>query len=117
VKFKIDENLPGEVAELLRSAGHDARTVPEEGISGAPDPSVYAVCQREGRVLVTLDLDFANAQVYPPAQSPGIVVLRLGRQDRPHVLRILEEALPTLAQEPLKKRLWILEEDRIRMRD
>ncbi len=27
MKFKIDENLPTEIAEILRSAGYDALTV------------------------------------------------------------------------------------------
>jgi predicted nuclease of predicted toxin-antitoxin system len=27
VRFKIDENLPVELAELLRSSGHEAETV------------------------------------------------------------------------------------------
>jgi uncharacterized protein with PIN domain len=31
VRFKVDENLPIEVAAMLRLAGHDAATVNEEG--------------------------------------------------------------------------------------
>ena len=34
MKFKIDENLPVEAAELLRDAGHDAHTVGEESLTG-----------------------------------------------------------------------------------
>jgi len=32
MRFKIDENLPIELADLLRDAGFDAMTVPEQGI-------------------------------------------------------------------------------------
>ena len=35
MKFKIDENLPTEAADLLRSAGHDAVTVGEQRLGGA----------------------------------------------------------------------------------
>jgi uncharacterized protein DUF5615 len=35
VKFKVDENLPVELAELLRSSGHEADTVADEHASGA----------------------------------------------------------------------------------
>ncbi|HYP39961.1 MAG TPA: DUF5615 family PIN-like protein [Chloroflexia bacterium] len=31
MKFKIDENLPVDIAELLRAASHDAVTVIEQG--------------------------------------------------------------------------------------
>lgn len=34
MKFKIDENLPIEVAEALRAEGFDARTVSEEMLQG-----------------------------------------------------------------------------------
>ena len=34
MKFKIDENLPVEVAELLREAGHDAATAIEQQLGG-----------------------------------------------------------------------------------
>lgn len=55
MRFKLDENLPAEAADLLRDAGYDAVTVLEQEMSGETDASVAAVCEQEGRVLVTLD--------------------------------------------------------------
>jgi len=37
MRFKIDENLPAELAELLRSRSHDAVTVAEERLKGCVD--------------------------------------------------------------------------------
>jgi len=37
IGVKVDEDLPVEVVDLLRNAGHDARTVVEEGLTGTPD--------------------------------------------------------------------------------
>lgn len=37
MKFKIDENLPVEFAELLRPHGYNAETVKEENLCGKPD--------------------------------------------------------------------------------
>lgn len=34
------------------------------------------MCVKEGRILLTLDLDFADIRVYPPQALPGLVVLR-----------------------------------------
>jgi len=34
VKFKLDENLPTELAADLRTLGHDAETVLDEGLRG-----------------------------------------------------------------------------------
>lgn len=117
MRFKIDENLPRDVADLLRSSGYDATTVPEEQIGGAPDSQVFAVCQQERRVLVTLDLDFANVRAYPPAATPGILVLRLTRQDRAHVVAVLRDLLPLMGDESPQGRLWIVEEHRLRIRE
>ena len=36
MRFKIDENLHDDVADALRTHGHDALTVFEEGLRGAP---------------------------------------------------------------------------------
>ncbi len=42
MKFKIDENLPAEIAVDLRAAGHQADTVSDEGLTGAVDPAILA---------------------------------------------------------------------------
>jgi predicted nuclease of predicted toxin-antitoxin system len=65
VKFKIDENLPVEAAGTLRDAGFDAETIRDEDLSGADDEIVASMVRSEGRILLTLDLDFANIQAYP----------------------------------------------------
>ena len=116
MRFKLDENLPAEAADLLREAGHDAATVLEQEMSGETDPNVAAACEREGRVLVTLDADFADIRTYPPEGYPGLVVLRLRRQDKPHVLDVLRRVLPLLETEQLRERLWIVDEERVRVR-
>jgi predicted nuclease of predicted toxin-antitoxin system len=101
LKFKVDENLPTEVAGLLAQAGHDAVTVLDQQMSGHPDSDVAVVCQREGRAMVTLDLHFADIRTYPPAGHPGIVVLRLSRLDKRRVLSAIQRLLPALDEEPL----------------
>ena len=60
LKFKIDENLPKEVAELLTNEAHDAVTVNDEGMQGSLDANLAQICQMENRILVTLDIGFAD---------------------------------------------------------
>ena len=76
MRAKLDENLPVEAIELLRAAGWDCDTVHDEGLEGAEDPRIGAACRTEGRVLFTLDLDFADILAYPPNEYVGIVVFR-----------------------------------------
>jgi len=117
MKFKIDENLPVEVAESLRQAGYDSATTLDQNLGGSTDPSIAVICQREGRTLMTLDIDFADIRTYPPNQFPGLIVLRLKRQDKAHVLQVIERVVQALPQDTLEQRLWIVEEDRIRIRE
>jgi predicted nuclease of predicted toxin-antitoxin system len=116
MRFKVDENLPDEVCNLLNSAGHDAISVGQQGLGGAADARIYQLCQNERRVLITLDVDFANVQAYDPKSSVGVIVLRLARQDRQRVLDAVATTLTLLGREPLENRLWIVEGERIRIR-
>lgn len=116
MRFKVDENLPVEACAILAEAGHDAASVFGQNLSGAPDPRVHDVCQLEDRILVTLDLDFANVRAYPPGEFPGIVVLRLARQDKARVLAAIGDMVQLLDAESPQRSLWIVEDDRIRIR-
>lgn len=113
---KLDENLPVEAADLLKTGGHECHTVFDEQLGGADDTSLYERCRREERVLVTLDLDFADIRTYPPAESAGIVVLRPEEPDRDRVLQLVRQILPAMARESVTQSLWIVEESRIRIR-
>jgi predicted nuclease of predicted toxin-antitoxin system len=116
MQFKIDENLHPEVASLLSQHGHEATTVYDQGLRGHSDAEIAQVCQREARVLVTMDLDFADIRAYPPQDYAGIMVLRLSDQSRSAVLRVFQQMLELLNREPLTAHLWIVEEHQIRMR-
>jgi len=116
MRFKVDENLPVEAAEALRQAENDAATVLEQKYGGSADTQLADLCQRESRILVTLDMDFADIRAYPPAEFPGLIVLRLRQQDKPHVLNVLAHLIQLLGQEPLDRQLWIVEETRVRIR-
>jgi predicted nuclease of predicted toxin-antitoxin system len=116
MQFKIDENLPVEIAGLLISAGHDAKTVNEQQLQGAKDSVLIAVCSKEQRILVTLDTDFCDIRSYPPQGLSGIIVLRVGSQAKKHIMEIFRRVLPLIGHEPLAQHLWVVEETRIRIR-
>jgi len=64
MNFKIDENLPSEFVDLLTHAGFSADTVVQENLQGAADSAVANICQKESRILLTLDLDFSDIRTY-----------------------------------------------------
>ena len=79
MRLKLDENLSQSLAAHLRSLGHDVCTAADEGLLSQPDKRIARACIEESRVLLTLDLDFANEPRSPPGRRPAFVVFR------PHV--------------------------------
>ena len=116
MRFKVDENLHDDVAAALRAEGHDAQTVFGEGLRGHRDQEIAEVCCREQRTIVTLDLDFADIRHYPPEDFPGLIVLRVVNQGRPHVLWVLSQVFELLENQPLAGHLWIVSESGVRIR-
>lgn len=116
IKFKVDENLHSDAADLPRDHGHDALTVFDQGLRGQPDSDIASVCRREARTIVTLDLDFSDIRVYPPEDYEGIIVLRLNDQSRAFMLQGLGRIIPLFENESLAGHLWIVDEHQIRIR-
>jgi predicted nuclease of predicted toxin-antitoxin system len=117
MRFKTDENLPVEIADLLRQYKHDAVSVHEQGLAGSADPDVAAVCQSEQRAIVTLDLDFSDIRRYPPDQYSGIIVLRPVVQTVPALLRIVGQVVVLLNQQPVERCLWVVDDHHVRIRE
>ena len=116
-RFKLDENLPIDAKALLRDHGFDVETALAEGLGGGADRVILDACRTEGRVLVTLDLDFADIRGYPPADHRGIWVLRPLQQSVQGIVALIQGAVKLLATEKPEGRLWVVERDRIRIRE
>ncbi len=116
MRFKIDENLPAEIASQLAELGHDAETVVTERMTGAADSDLLDAARREGRVLLTLDKGIANVQRYAPTAFLGIVLFRPDSMGRGEVLRFVIRHLPEVLEIELRGRLVVVTHRGIRLR-
>lgn len=117
MRFKLDENMPRRARERLESLGFDVHDVHQEGLVSALDEPIQQACEREKRILITLDTDFADTRRYNPARSPGVIVLRPPSQAIAAVLSCLDGAIRALATERIEGTLWVVEAERLRIRD
>ena len=115
MKFKLDENLDVRLASAMQAKGLDGDTVLSEGLSGTSDEGIFEVCKTTDRVLITLDLDFANPFRFPPGSASGIIVLRPQSANISQVRSLLFQALARLNEDRIKGRLWIVEPGRVRV--
>lgn len=120
MRAKLDENLPVEAVALFREHGWHCDTVADEGLAGADDSRIAEVCRNETRVLLTLDLAFADitsrtsGRTHPTSTSVlSCCVLRC-QVGRPYSRRWY--ALCLGSKQWTGRRLWIVEPARIRVR-
>lgn len=116
MKFKLDENLPASSAAILSDAGHDADTVGQEGLSGAPDPDVVAAAAAAGRVLISLDVGLGDIRAYPPGSHAGIVVLRLTDQSAAAVSKAVSDLAALTNADGLAGAVSVLQRGLLRIR-
>lgn len=76
MKLKLDENLSRHLKPALISLGHDVLTVADENLLSRPDIEVAASAAHEDRMLLTLDVEFADLRKHPPGSHSGIVLFR-----------------------------------------
>jgi len=117
MRIKLDENLDARLAAILKQAGHDTNTVQEQGLRGTVDEGLYEVCKVEGRILVSLDLDFSNIIRFPPRGTSGLVVLRGPNQLFPTIRILVQTLIDALNRESPTGSLWIVEPGRLRIHE
>ncbi len=71
MRVKLDENLSRHLKPAIAALGHDAVTVGDEGLLGEPDTAVGRAARSEGRMLLTLDVEFGDLRKYPPGPPPA----------------------------------------------
>ena len=112
LSFLTDENISPESAAHLETLGYPCRSLCREGPRRLSDQKVVDLAKREGRVIVTHDLDFGQIYYFAEEGQMGILVLRLRHQTVEVVNDVLQRFLwsEALTEQQLRKSLVILSE-------
>jgi predicted nuclease of predicted toxin-antitoxin system len=77
MKFLADMGISPRTVAFLRSQGHDAVHLHEQGLDRLEDPAILEKARNEGRVLLTHDLDFGDLLAAAGTALPSVVIFRL----------------------------------------
>jgi predicted nuclease of predicted toxin-antitoxin system len=114
--FLVDEDLPRNLAELLRQRGHNAQDVRDVGLRGQADSRIFAYASQNELALVTADVEFAHIHKYPPGTHHGIVLLRFPSEAHADVLRhVTVTALSLLEARDIAGNIVVVEPGQIRI--
>lgn len=91
MRIKLDENIPVSLVAILNGYGHDIDTTVQEHLAGHTDSDIWAAAQREGRFLITQDLDFSDTRRFAPGTHSGILLVRLHTPSRGELVRQISE--------------------------
>lgn len=92
MKILADENTPRMTINALRVAGHDVLDVRSTANKGAEDATLWTIAQRERRLVITTDKDFAQ---YRNEKHYGILIVRLRQPNRhkihPRIMQVVAQ--------------------------
>jgi predicted nuclease of predicted toxin-antitoxin system len=76
-RLLLDQCLPRDAAEELRTAGVNCMHAGELGMSDAEDAEILELARFQNAVIVTLDADFHTMLAVGDASKPSVIRVRL----------------------------------------
>jgi len=116
MRIKLDENLPEQIAVVLRASGHDVHTAGAESLSGCLDSELWNAAQKESRFLITQDLDFSDLRRFSPGTHHGVLLLRLHSPSRTRLIERVEEFLRSEAIGEWERCFVVASDHKVRVR-
>ena len=106
---------PDAVAHL-GAAGHDAVHASAVGLAQATDHEIIELARRDGRVVVTADLDYPRLVLLSETSGPGIILFRGGSYSDDQMLALLDRVLAQANRLDLEHSVSVVDRHRIRHR-
>jgi len=114
LRLYLDQCLRSEVAEALRSEGHDVVRAAEVGQARADDLEILQRAESDRRILITLDEHFGNWAVLPLGEHIGVIRVKITPVTPADVISLLLPFLRDRTQEQFRNNLVILSAKRAR---
>lgn len=116
MRFLADMGVSMKTVSWLRSLGHDAVHLRDQGLQRLPDARILDKAFDEDRVILTMDLDFGQLLALSSAAWPSVIIFRLDDQDFTVVNTRLEEVMAYYPRELSAGSILSVDEYTVRVR-
>lgn len=116
MRFLADAGVPLRLVRWLRNQGHDAVHLRDEGLQQAADDEIFARAARDGRIVLTFDLDFSEIAALSAGHRASVVLFRLRNAATTHVIERLAATLPAIGVALAEGAVVVIEKSRYRVR-
>jgi predicted nuclease of predicted toxin-antitoxin system len=104
------------LAARLRDQNHNAVHAVELSLDRAPDYDIITFAKREGRTIVTADLDYPRLLALAQADNPSLILFRNGNWSDADVIKRMDEILQALTADDIMQSIIVVDRDRVRRR-
>jgi len=116
VKFLLDMGLAQSTANFLKSHGHNAVYLRDQGLQSLPDDEIIEKARQEERIILTHDLDFGRLIALSQSRLPSVITFRLDDMKQAQVNHYLTETPARFEADLIAGALVSINEQAIRAR-
>ncbi|KAB8317856.1 hypothetical protein SD81_021695 [Tolypothrix campylonemoides VB511288] len=99
MKFLADMGISLSTVAWLRDAGYDVVHLRDQGLQRLPDEEILIKARTEVRILLTVDLDFAQLLAGSGEALPSVILFRLGNKNYQGINERLTQVLSQCQQD------------------
>lgn len=108
--------LSPSLAAWLSQQGHDAVHATDLGLHRAADADIIVRARREGRIIITADLDYPRLLALARATEPSLILFRGGDWSEREVRDRLSTILQGLSAADISQSILTIDRKRVRRR-
>jgi predicted nuclease of predicted toxin-antitoxin system len=116
MKFLADMGISPRTVAKLRKGGYDAVHLIEEGLEKLEDREILTKARNEGRIVLTVDLDFGYLLAVSGAILPSVILFRLGNESREVIEQYLDDVLLQFREQLMTGAIISVKDDGFRVR-
>jgi predicted nuclease of predicted toxin-antitoxin system len=116
MRFLADMGVAQRIVDWLRTEGHEAVHLREEGLQRMPNGEIFKKAASEERIILTFDLDFGEIVALSGDRRVSVILFRLHNTRTPHVIDRLRKVLKDAGQALEQGAIVVVEESRHRAR-